>query len=105
MSDEPDSAVPGTSEPIGAEVSETEKPRTRQFRRKFDTPRLSPDAVARQGRIATIAWERLRDSAAVAAFLNTHDDTLDARPIDAAIRDDAGLAQVIARLDVQHPIG
>ncbi len=99
MSDEPASA-----ESVNAEVSETEKPRTRQFRRKFDTPRLSPDAVARQGRIATIAWERLRDSAAVASFLNTHDDILDARPIDAAIRDDAGLAAVIERLDAQHPL-
>ncbi len=84
---------------------ETDKPRTRQFRRHSDKPRLAPEAVARQGRVATLVWERLRDNAAVLAFLNAHDSGLDGRPIDLATADDDGFRAVIARLDALHPAG
>lgn len=85
--------------------AETDKPRTRQFRRHSDKPRLAPEAVARQGRVATLVWERLRDNAAVLEFLNAHDDGLGGRPIDLAIAGDDGIRAVIARLDVLHPLG
>lgn len=84
--------------------AESDKPRTRQFRRQSDKPRLAPDAVARQGRVATLVWERLRDNEAVLAFLNAHDSGLDARPIDLAIAGDDGIRAVLARLDVLHPV-
>jgi uncharacterized protein (DUF2384 family) len=84
---------------------ETDKPRTRQFRRRVHAPLLAPAAVARQGRVATLVWERLRDSAAATDFLNAHDQGLGGRPIDLAIADDAGFRAVVARLDVLHPAG
>lgn len=84
---------------------ETDKPRTRQFRRHSAAPRLAPDAVARQGQVATRVWERLRDNDAVLAFLNGHDRELGGRPIDLAIAGDDGIRAVLARLDVLHPAG
>ena len=84
---------------------ETDKPRTRQFRRRSDKPRLSPEASVRQGRVATLVWERLRESEAARAFLNMHDDGLGGRPIDLAIAGDDGVRAVIARLDALHPLG
>ena len=74
--------------------AQPEKPITKRFRRRFDGVRLSPEAAARQGRAATLAWERFRDSAKVVAFLNTHDDKLGGRPIDLAVESPAGLAAV-----------
>lgn len=71
-----------------------ERPKGRHFRRPFNAVRLAPDAAARQGRAATLAWEKFRDSAAVAAFLNTHDEELGARPIDLAVASAAGLEAV-----------
>lgn len=84
---------------------ETDKPRTRQFRRRNHGPLLAPAAVARQGRVATLVWERLRDSVAATAFLNAHDLGLGGRPIDLAIAGDEGFRAVIARLDALHPAG
>lgn len=84
---------------------ETDKPRTRQFRRHNHGPLLPPAAVARQGRVATLVWERLRDSVAAAEFLNAHDQALGGRPIDLAIADDDGFRAVVARLDALHPAG
>lgn len=84
---------------------ETDKPRARPFRRYSDKPRLAPEAVARQGRVATLVWERLRDNASVLAFLNAHDSGLGGRPIDLAIASDDGVRAVLARLDVLHPAG
>lgn len=68
--------------------------RTRPFRRPYNAVRLAPDAAVRQGRAATLAWEKFRDSAAVAAFLNTHDAELGARPIDLAVASASGLEAV-----------
>lgn len=75
-----------------------QKPEYKRFRRRFDTVRLSPEAAARQGRAATLAFEKFRDSAAVIAFLNTHDDALGGRPIDLAVESAEGLEAVEAAL-------
>ena len=74
------------------------KPEYKRFRRRFDTVRLSPEAAARQGRAATLAFEKFRDSASVVAFLNTHDDALGGRPIDLAVESAEGLNAVEAAL-------
>jgi len=84
MSDEPE-AVP--------EQADT-KPKVNRFRKRFDGVRLSPEAAQRQGRAATLAFERFRDSDAVKTFLNTHDDALGARPIDLAVESADGLTRV-----------
>ncbi len=86
-------------------VAETGKPRTRQFRRYNDKPRLSPEASARQGRVATLVFERLRESEPARSFLNSHDEGLGGRPIDLAVASDEGARAVLARLDVLHPLG
>lgn len=83
----------GEPQPEGAK-----KPEYKRFRRRFDAVRLSPEAAARQGKAATLAFEKFRDSAAVVAFLNTHDDALGGRPIDLAVESDAGLKAVEAAL-------
>jgi uncharacterized protein (DUF2384 family) len=77
----------------------TPKPQTYRFRRRFEVPRLSPEAAERQGRAARVAWDRFRESAAVIAFLNTHDDALGGRPIDLAVASQVGLAAVERALE------
>ncbi|MES2444321.1 MAG: antitoxin Xre/MbcA/ParS toxin-binding domain-containing protein [Pseudomonadota bacterium] len=74
------------------------KPEYKRFRKRFDTVRLSPEAAARQGKAATLAFEKFRESAAVVAFLNTHDDALGGRPIDLAVESAEGLKAVEAAL-------
>ncbi|HWI85597.1 MAG TPA: hypothetical protein VNT42_04640 [Sphingomonas sp.] len=64
------------------------------FRRRFDGPRLSPEAAARQGRASRLAFDALGQPAAVIAFLNTHDEVLGGRPLDLAIASPEGLASV-----------
>lgn len=66
----------------------------RAFRKQPTTPRLAPDQVARQGQVSRIAFEALREPAAVIAFLNTHDAALGGRPIDLAIASAEGLHAV-----------
>jgi uncharacterized protein (DUF2384 family) len=90
MSEEP------TPEPEAS--ASTGKPEYKRFRRRFDTVRLSPEAAARQGKAATLAFEKFRDSAAVVAFLNTHNDALGGRPIDLAVESPEGLKAVEAAL-------
>lgn len=64
------------------------------FRNRFDGPRLAPDQAARQGRASRLAFDALRQPAAVMAFLNTHDPELGGRPLDLAIASPEGLASV-----------
>jgi uncharacterized protein (DUF2384 family) len=66
----------------------------RLFQKRATTPRLAPDQAERQGRVSRLAFERLRQPAAVIAFLNTHDDNLGGRPIDLAIASPDGLLSV-----------
>ncbi|WP_116091601.1 antitoxin Xre/MbcA/ParS toxin-binding domain-containing protein [Sphingomonas crusticola] len=64
------------------------------FRNRFDGPRLAPEQAARQGRASRLAFDALREPAAVMAFLNSHDDALGGRPLDLAIASPEGLASV-----------
>lgn len=70
----------------------------RPFRKKFDTPRLSPDEAERQGRASRLAFELLGGSAAAIAFLNTEHAELGGRPLDLATRSPEGLLAVEAAL-------
>ena len=64
------------------------------FRKRVTTPRLAPDQAARQGQVSRMAFEILRQPAAVIAFLNTHDAALGGRPIDLAVASQEGLLSV-----------
>ncbi|WP_177171553.1 hypothetical protein [Sphingomonas palmae] len=62
--------------------------------RHFRPARVAMDRAAaeRQGRIAQAAFLTLGNRDAAIAFLNTHDDALGQRPIDAAVASTDGLA-------------
>ena len=64
------------------------------FKKRFAGPRLSPEEAKRQGKAATLAWEKLKAPGAAVAFLNSHDEVLGGRPIDIAVASDAGLTAV-----------
>jgi hypothetical protein len=68
-------------------------PRTKAFRRKFDTPKLLPEALKRQGCITTHAFLALGREAAL-AFLNHHDAECGGRPLEIATASDEGLVRV-----------
>lgn len=88
MSDEPEEAPQGETKPL-----------IKRFRKRFDTVRLAPDAAERQGKAATLAWQVLGNRDDAVAFLNTHDDTIDGRPIDLAVASAEGLAAVVQLLE------
>lgn len=72
------------------------------FRKRFNGPRLSPEEADRQGRISWLAFDKLGQVNAI-AFLNTHDEGLGGRPLDIAIKDNAGFATVEAAIAVHVP--
>ena len=61
-------------------------------------PRLPVDAQVRQGRAVRSAQAALVTVDAVRDFLNTHHDALGGRPLDLALKSDAGLAAVEAAI-------
>ena len=68
-------------------------PRTRLFRKRFDMPRLLPEAQQRQGQVSTDAFLALgRDEAL--RFLNTPDTALGGRPLAVATDSAEGLVKV-----------
>lgn len=79
-----------TDEPTAEAVS---APRTKPFRRKFTTTRLSPESLERQSRVTLHAWNLLGSEAAI-AFLNSHDPELGGRPLDLAVASLAGCEAV-----------
>jgi uncharacterized protein (DUF2384 family) len=81
------------------------KPEYKRFRKRFDAVRLTPDAAARQGKAATLAWDVFKDRDAMIAFLNTHDDALGGRPIDLAVDSAEGLATVQRSLEAHKAAG
>lgn len=66
----------------------------RSFRKPVTGPRLAPEQAVRQGLVSRAAFEKLREPAAVIAFLNTHHQALGGRPIDLAIASREGLLSV-----------
>ncbi|WP_375272232.1 hypothetical protein [Sphingomonas sp.] len=77
-------------------------PRQMPATRRFRPARVAMDrgAAARQGKIAQAAFVKLGDRNAAMTFLNTHDDALGSRPIDAAVESDDGLARAERALEM-----
>ncbi len=75
-----------------------------QFRSRMNQPRLTSEEAARQGRVSRLAFDTLRQPAAVIAFLNTHDPELGGRPIDLAVASVDGLLSVERALTAMQPI-
>ncbi len=71
------------------------------FRKARTGPTLSPEAFARQGQAVRAAAAALIDADQVRAFLNSHHDGLDGRPLDLAVASDAGLAAVEAAICIE----
>lgn len=67
--------------------------RTKAFRKKFDTPKLLPEALRRQGRITTHAFLALGREGAL-AFLNDHHAGCGGRPLEIATGSDEGMVGV-----------
>jgi hypothetical protein len=72
---------------------EGDAPKAKFFRKKFNAVRLPADSAVRQGRVATLAFEKLGREAAT-TFLNTHDEALGGRPLDLAVASAEGLRVV-----------
>lgn len=68
------------------------------FRRRSNGVVLASDQAKRQSLITHLAFQLLGGRDAAVAFLNAHDDALDARPLDRAMADEAGYAEVEALL-------
>jgi hypothetical protein len=71
------------------------RPLKRQFTKRFDGPRLSVDAAARQGAVTRLAVEKLGAAAAI-LFLNGDNATLQGRPLAIAVASEDGLRSVRA---------
>lgn len=84
--------------PDPAPAATDARPARKSFVRRAALVRMTPEAAARQGRVAKLAWDALGERDAVLAFLNTHDDALGGRPLDLAIADADGLASVEAAI-------
>jgi len=69
------------------------KPRM-PFRRFVAKVRMTPDDARRQSSIVQAAWKSFGEREPAMAFLNTHQDGLDGRPLDIATASDEGLAAV-----------
>ena len=91
MTDTPETSA--TPETAAAPEAAATKP-TRVFRKRFTENRLSPEGAARQGRVTTLAWQKLGGLAGAAEFLNNHDEALGGRPLDLAVASAEGLAAV-----------
>ena len=75
------------------ETTNGEQPKAKFFRKKFTAVRLPADSAARQGRVATFAFEKLGREGAT-EFLNTFDEALGGRPLDLAVASADGLRAV-----------
>ena len=77
------------------QVAEQSSP-TKRFRRSVPRSRMPAPQARRQGDIVTFAFTTLGGRDAALAFLNSHNASLDARPLDVASESDAGFERVRA---------
>ena len=71
--------------------AEAPKPK---FRRSRPMAKMPRENAQRQGAIATLAFMEFGDRDKAVTFLNTHNDTLDARPLDVASASSEGFDKV-----------
>jgi hypothetical protein len=81
-----------------SEAANSEKPAYKRFRRPFNASRLDPAAAERQGKAASLAYDKFGDFAQTKEFLNAQNEALGGRPIDLAVASPEGLAVVAAFL-------
>lgn len=81
-------------QPVDASASDQPERRTRSFRKYQPVVRLSPDQLRRQDALLQSAWRNLTAAAPVIAFLNTHNESLGAQPLQLALASDEGLSRV-----------
>lgn len=88
-------------------ASPAPRPRQRIFNSRYRQVRLSPERAERQGLIAHLAFGLLGGRDETISFLNTHNVSLGARPLDLAMVDAAGYAAVegAIRQLAREPIG
>jgi hypothetical protein len=67
---------------------------SRRFRRKASAKVPTADELRRQDAVLRSAWRSLGQPGPVIAFLNTHNESLGARPIYLALESDEGLLRV-----------
>lgn len=67
---------------------------TQRFRRKAPSTVPTPEQLRRQDAVLRCAWRKLGESGPVIAFLNSHNESLGARPLYLALESDEGLARV-----------
>ena len=96
------SAPTGELDPIEAAAAPSEPARRNVFRRVART-RMPEDQGRRQAEVMTAAWNKMRDTAQVKAFLNEADDSLGGTPLEVAMASDEGLARVVAHLSAGEP--
>lgn len=83
------------------------RPLRRAFDKRYREMRLSPERAKRQWLITHLALSLLGQKDRAMSFLNTHNETLAARPLDLAIENADGYAAVEAaiRLLAQPHVG
>lgn len=88
----------------GGEASDPNAERSTVFRkRRRYAPAQTQDQSRRQAELVQIAWRHFGDAAPMIAFLNTHHEQLEARPLMLAIKSDDGLACVERAIkDLEH---
>lgn len=69
-----------------------------RFKKSIARTRMPADQAKRQGKIVTLAFTELGGRDAALDFLNSHNETLDARPLDVASESDSGFDRVAALL-------
>ena len=75
------------------ENSDAKAPKPR-FRRSRPMAKMPRENAQRQGAIATLAFMEFGDRDKAVSFLNTHNDALDARPLDMASESSEGFDKV-----------
>lgn len=78
-----------TKVPVGTDL---ERPAGNRFGGRSKLPKGVPEVVARQARLTLLSFQAHDHRDQALAFLNTHSDELQGRPIDVAGETDAGLA-------------
>lgn len=71
---------------------------TRPFKKPWIGRILSPEERSRESRVVRLAQAAFGSPERVRAFLNSHHDGLEGRPLDLAVASDDGLAAVEAVL-------
>jgi len=85
---------PGEGEPPEGTSQVVKKPRKAMFSASRRLPTLSAECAARQGGIASLAFECLGGREAAIRFLNEPHANLGGRPLDLAIADAQGFTRV-----------